>query len=699
MAEPTTAGRDFLLEIGTEELPASACRSVLELLPDRAAGLFAAENLELAENSLTVLVSPRRIALLIEGLPETQAPRETAQRGPAAAAAFDAEGRPTKAAQGFARARGVTVEELEVREENGREHVFAVSRAEGRPTEELLPGLCARLVREMYFPKNMKWGADLRFSRPVRWLVALYGDEVVPFEAAGLRAGRKSRGHRWLGREIDIPEPSRYVDTMREVKVLVDQREREYQIRSGLENLSAAHGLEAVDPMNKLAEVLYLVEWPTVLGGRFGEDHLRLPDEVLITAMQSHQRYFPLVSAEGGLDHRFLFVSNGDPDCAGTIVAGNERVLEGRIEDAEFSFDKDLATGIEAMAGQLDRVVFHEKVGTMKDKTERLTTLVGYLGAAVGLEGEKIERALEAARLSKADQTSVMIREFADLEGNMGETYARLEGLHEEVAVAIREQYLPEQAGGVAPKTVAGALLATAEKVDNVVAAFAVGEPPSGSKDPYGLRRAAMGMVTIAFYHSLVYDVRSLVEAAFDQLAEFPGLEPRDTVVPLATDFILERLARFLLDNEVSRSAIDAVLPLSSVFQDVRRRAMALDAFRASDAWEDLVTVHTRASNLARKLEPGQEGQVSRDLFEEQAERELYQAYLQASSAVAELIDKQDYYDALERLAGLRPAVDRFFDDVLVMAKDEATRVNRLRLLAAIAELEARVALVDRVQA
>ena len=699
MAEPTTAGRDFLLEIGTEELPASACRSVLELLPERAAGLFAAENLELAENSLRVLVSPRRIALLIEGLPETQAPRETAQRGPAAAAAFDAEGRPTKAAQGFARARGVTVEELEVREENGREHVFAVSRAEGRPTSCSWGSTSHAPGGHIGRAEAPPWGADLRFSRPVRWLVALYGDEVVPFEAAGLRAGRKSRGHRWLGREIDILEPSRYVDTMREVKVLVDQREREYQIRTGLESLSAAHGLEAVDPMNKLAEVLYLVEWPTVLEGRFGEGHLRLPDEVLITAMQSHQRYFPLVSAEGGLDHRFLFVSNGDPDCAGTIVAGNERVLEGRIEDAEFSFDKDLATGIEAMAGQLDRVVFHEKVGTMKDKTERLTTLVGYLGAAAGLEGEKIERALEAARLSKADQTSVMIREFADLEGNMGETYARLEGLHEEVAVAIREQYLPEQAGGVAPKTVAGALLATVEKVDNVVAAFAVGEPPSGSKDPYGLRRAAMGMVTIAFYHSLVYDVRSLVEAAFDQLAEFPGLEPRETVVPLATDFILERLARFLLDNEVSRSAIDAVLPLSSVFQDVRRRAMALDAFSASDAWEDLVTVHTRASNLARKLEPGQEGQVSRDLFEEQAERELYQAYLQAFTTVAELIDKQDYYDALERLAGLRPAVDRFFDDVLVMAKDEATRVNRLRLLAAIAELEARVALVDRVQA
>ncbi|HZK48617.1 MAG TPA: glycine--tRNA ligase subunit beta [Thermoleophilia bacterium] len=692
--------RDFLIEIGTEELPASACGAVLRLLPERVAGLFAADDIDLETGSLRVMVSPRRIAVLITAVPEIQTPRENVQRGPAVEAAFGPDGAPTKAAEGFARAKGVAVGDLQVREENGRGYVFAVSRSEGRATADLLPDICVKIVRDMYFPKNMRWGSrELRFSRPMRSLAALFGDDIVPFEVAGVVSGRASCGHRWLGSAIGLSTPAAYVEALRSVRVMVDHEEREAFLRSELDRLAGERGLTWADPMGKMNEVLYLVEWPTVLEGSFGDEHLRLPADVLVTAMQSHQRYFPLIDPSGALACTFLYVSNGDPAFAPQITAGNERVLEGRIEDAEFSFDKDLASGLEHMAGELDRVVFHVKIGTMADKCDRLVTLVAALAAAVGAPEDSKTHALEAARLAKADQVSVMVREFADLEGVMGETYALIEGFPGEVAQAIREQYLPDAAGGVAPRTVAGALLATAEKVDNIVGAFACGEPPSGSKDPYGLRRAAMGMVTIAFLHGFEYDVRALVRTAYAQLERFPQIIGADQVVPDAVDFIKERLAKSLTDSGVARDAVEAVLPTSDGFADLRSRAVALESFRGSDGWDDLVVTFTRPSNLARKLPAEASGvAVDPDLFVEDAERGLHEAWVDVDARCVELTAAGDHLSALGVLASLRAPLDRFFDVVLVMAEDEAVRLNRLRLLEGIAASVGRVARLDRLQ-
>lgn len=692
--------RDFLLEIGVEELPASACAAVLRLLPERAAGLFAAADIDLAPQSLRVMVSPRRIAVLVEAMPDMQTHRENAQRGPAVEAAFDAQGVATPAAAGFARARGVAVEDLQVREENGRSFVFAVSRSGGRPTSDLLPEICTKIVRDMYFPKNMRWGSkELRFSRPMRGLVALFGDDVVPFEVAGVVSGRAGRGHRWLGGDVELTSPAGYVETMRSVKVMVDHEEREAFLRAELDRLSGERGLTWIDPMDKLHEVLYLVEWPTVLWGAFGERHLRLPEDVLVTAMQSHQRYFPLLDADGALDCTFLYVSNGDPAFADQITAGNERVLRGRIEDAEFSFDKDLVMGLEQMALGLARVVFHVKIGTMADKTTRVVALTGYLAGVTGVAADAAAHALEAARLAKADQVSVMVREFADLEGAMGETYARIEGFPADVAQAIREQYLPDAAGGDPPRSVAGALLATAEKVDNVVAAFACGEPPSGSKDPYGLRRAAMGMVTISFTHGFEYDVRALVSAAYAGFERFPGLVGAERVIAEATEFIKDRLAKFLADNGIARDAVEAALPTSDVFAEVRKRAAALDAFRGAEAWDDLVVTATRPSNLAKKLPEDAAGvPVDPALFREDAEGALHEAWLAVDARTAELSSAGEHHEVLVALASLRPVVDGFFQDVLVMADDEAVRLNRLRLLASVAVTVRRAAHLELLQ-
>jgi glycyl-tRNA synthetase len=699
--------RDFLLEIGVEEMPASACRAAIDLLPERVAGLFSAEGVAVEAKDVNVMVSPRRIAVLISGVPGEQAPREIVQRGPAFEAAFDTEGRPTKACEGFARAKGVSPAELQVREEAGRRFVYYVTQSESRPTAALLPDICLKIVRDMYFPKNMRWGyRDVRFSRPIRWLVALWGNTVVPFGIAGLTTGRTSWGHRWLGGPVKIGRPRDYVDAMRSAGVVVDHRERQRLIWDQLEQVAGEQGLDVIDPNGKMEEVLFLVEKPSVAQGLFAHHHLTLPPEVLITAMQSHQRYFPLVDETGRLSNHFLYVSNGDPAWTKPITAGNERVLQGRIEDAEFSFEKDKTTGLEAMASRLDKIVFHVKAGTMRDKTERLVSLVRHLAEATGTPGQTREHALEAARLAKADQVSVMVREFADLEGVMGEKYALMEGHHVEVAKALREQFLPDAAGGVVPETLPGALLATAEKVDNIVAAFACDEPPSGSKDPYGLRRAAAGMVAIAVRHGLRYDVEKLVERARAGLEKFPGLVERTTVVPEATAFVLERLAKSLTDDGIARDTVDAVLPTSGDFIDLRLRAEALQAFRAGPRWEDLITVYTRPANLARKLPPAAASQVATEslggvspaLFQAEAERLLLGEWWQAAADAATAAGRQDYGGALTILAGLRPVVDRYFDDVLVMADDEPVRLNRLRQLAAVAGTVKSIAWLEYIQ-
>ncbi len=703
MAREDRTPRDFLLEIGVEELPASACKAAIELLPARVAGLFAAESIPVLEEAVQVMVSPRRIGILIENVPGEQAPREIVQRGPAVETAFDQEGRPTKACEGFARAKGVTPSELEIREEAGRKFVYYVTRSEGRPTVALLPELCLRIVRDMYFPKNMRWGyKDLRFARPVRWLVALWGDQVIPFTIAGLQSGRVSRGHRWLGGPVAIARPSEYKEALRRAGVIVDHKEREEYIWTELERAAGEVGLEVIDPADKMAEVLFLVEYPAVAQGLFARRHLVLPSEVLITAMQSHQRYFPLVDEQGNLTNRFLYVMNTDLDNAPQVTAGNERVLQGRIEDAEFSFEKDKVTGLTNMVAQLDKIVFHVKAGTLKDKTERLVALVEHLAEVTDVEAGVQSRALQAAALAKADQVSVMVREFPDLEGVMGEKYALLEGYDQETAAAIREQYLPDAAGGALPKTAAGALLATAEKADNIVAGFACGEPPTGSKDPHGLRRAAAGMVAIALHHGLHYDLESLLQRAYDGLERFPGLVSRETVVPDATVFVLERLSKALTDAGLARGTVEAVLPTSRVIPDLRARAQALQDFRATSAWEDLVTAYTRPANLARQLPSGagvEAGEAIRpELFVAEVERALYEAWASTHEQTVAAVRRGDYPAALAALAALRPVIDRYFDGVLVMTDEEATRLNRLRQLAAVMQTVRLVAWLELAQ-
>jgi glycyl-tRNA synthetase beta chain len=622
----------LLLEIGCEELPATACRE--------AEGQLRARWLpELGEGS--VLVGPRRLALLVPEVAEREPDRWV--KGPP-------EHMREKAAAGFARKQGVSEDDLEVRDG------FLGVVLPGRSIEEVLPERLTEVVSGLAFGKSMVWEkGGLRFSRPVRWLCAKLDEKTIDFEVAGIASGQRTYGHRFGGGEVEIAKAGDYVAALRAAEVEPDQKERRRQIVEGLDAIGGWR-----DPAGVLDEVVFLVESPIVLEGAFDERFLELPGRVVETAMQSHQRYFPLEGA------RFAFVANGgDPE---VVVAGNERVLEGRLEDAHFTFERDLSKGIEALAEQLDSITFVAGAGTFAEKSARLQELVGELGGG--------EASREAARLAKADQAAELVREFPDLEGHIGAEYARLAGFPEAVCAAIDEHYLPDSAEGPLPSTEPGRVLATAERIDNLTVAFAVGQRPTGSRDPHGLRRAAIGLCRLAVEGGLAIDVGALVRRDLGLLVEQQAAvedDPADVA-----DFVFERLEG-LLDAPVEfvRAArAGAVTELGAV----ARLADALAAQASTEEFERAYVAFDRSNRLAGKAD-GAAGSLDASLATDQAELALIEALGDASPRIEAAVAEQDFAGAIAAAAELGPPVDRFFDEVLVMAEDASVRANRLRLL------------------
>ena len=689
---------DLLVEVGCEELPSSACREIIEQAPGLFASSLAALGLE-APPRVELSVAPRRFALVAAGLPEGTASSSRRVRGPSAEAAFDADGAPTKAAQGFARGQGVPVADLVLDDSDGRRFVFAERREEGRPVDELVPDLVARLIGGLRFSKTMRWGdgTGLRFSRPVRWIVAKVDERTVPFELHGLVAGDVSQGHRFLGGPAEISSPSSYHEALEAAAVIADHERRRARIVSDLDAAAAEAGAVWRDPGGKLEEVVFLVEWPSVVTGRFDPRHLKLPPRVLVTAMQGHQRYFPLEDPEGGLRAAFLAVSNGDPAHAGVIARGYEDVLDARLQDAEFSFERDREAGLEALGARLDSIVFHARLGTMADKRDRLVAGVADIAAATGAGDDVAGTAEQAARLAKVDQGAVLVAEFSDLEGYVAAEYARLEGVDEAVARAIEEQYLPEGPDSPLPATEAGAILAAAEKVDNLVGAFAVGEAPTGSKDPYGLRRAGIGLVRIALDRGWDVDPCDLLRPAYGRLAA-QGADlalSEEEAVDAVQAFLADRLAYLLAEEGVSPEAAAAAMgsglggaPSTAAW------ARAIDAAREGDAFASAWTAATRLVRIARKG-PGDE--IAPAPGDDPGEAALRDAVEAARPGIEAGRDARDFGAALDAAAGLAPAVDRFFTDVLVNADDPGVRARRYALVREAAELLGRVADFERV--
>lgn len=669
-------------EIGTEEIPAfdlhRATAQLARLVPD------ALDAVRIPHGEVAVHTTPRRLVAIVEDVAEFTEALEETFRGPSAKIAFDAEGNPTKAAVGFARGKGVDVGALEVREEKGVEYVFATRRVEARDAAELLPEVLEGVIAGIAWPKSCRWGSTSEyFSRPVRWIVAMLDERVVPVRFAGLEAGNLTRGHRFLSPgPHEVPTASALLDVLEGAHVVTSEQARERAIREGVARIEEECGARAELPEKTLLEVVNLCEQPTVLAGAFDEEFLQVPEEIIVDAMLMHQRYFPLYDEDGKLTNRFIVVSNGDPACAATIADGNERVVRARLSDAKFFYEEDLKRPLEAYVERLDEVVFQESLGTMRAKAERITALARHLAADAGLSAADAAVAERAAHLAKADLVTSAVVEFTSVQGVMGSYYAAACGEGDKVARAIADHYRPRFAGDALPASAAGRIVAMADKLDTICGLIAAGQGPTGSSDPFALRRSALGILSMLLDEGLPLRV-GLVRAIDAALASYAAQGvafDAQAVREEVADFFIARAKVLLRDEGRAPDTIDAVLA-AGVREPVEfaSRVRALDAAREGDpdAFADLATAFARANNL-RDASLGAE--VDEGLLSE-VERALSCAVAQAESRVGSALAADDYPSALAELAGLRKPVDAFFEGVMVMDEDRALRENRLRLL------------------
>lgn len=676
--------KTLLLEIGTEEVPAHVMPGILSQLKENAAKTF--EELRIEYKNIKTLGTPRRSALLVEGLAEQQADLSKENRGPAVNIAFDADGNPTKAAQGFARGQGVKPEELVTKDG----YVYAMVHEKGGQTVDLLGDTLKGLVDGLNFPNNMHWAdLDYKFIRPLRWLVALYGQEVIDFEVANVKSGRTSRGHRFLSEgDFEIANAEDYVEACRKASIIVDQNERCEMIRQQIAEVAAANGGQAEVNEDLLEEVLYLVEYPTALCGKFDEKYLALPAEAVITPMRDHQRYFPVLK-DGKLLPLFITIRNGGKEHLETVQHGNERVLRARLEDAQFFFDEDRKKTLEQHGEKLKTVVFQDGLGTIYDKALRLEVLAGYIADAIGANEQDKKDAVRAAKLAKADLVTGMVTEFTELQGVMGREYALLDGETKAVAQAIDEHYMPRFAGDSQPASVAGRIVSLADKIDTIVGTFSRGLIPTGSQDPFALRRQALGIVNMlkeAQYH---ISLSQLVAKAME-LLKIADAGQQAKLQNDVADFMKLRLKNVLADADIRYDVVEAVFVTVDDIYGVFLRAQAVNEAVKQDM-EKTIQAFVRTGNIARKAEDVQAA-VEADILAEQVEKDLYKAYEVAASKVEKEIVAQDYAGAIATLSQLAAPIDAFFDGVMVMDKDEKIKNNRLGLLKLVDNLICQVA-------
>lgn len=680
--------RTLAFEIGTEEIPAFDLAGAVKQLSTMVPSLL--DDAAIPHGAVKIFSSPRRLIVIAEEIPEATEEKNEVFKGPSAKIAFDAEGNPTKAAQGFARGKGVDPSSLVV--EDG--YVYARTHTPSVNVASLLSSVLNKIIHGLSWPRSQRWGVQSEyFTRPVRWIVALFGNEVIDFTFAGLVAGRTTYGHRFLAPgPFEVADADSLVDVVRSASVIPSEAEREQVIREGVAKAEAETGFTAVLHPKTLVEVINLAEYPTVLVGTFDEEFLKVPEEIIVDAMLVHQRYFPLYDKDGKLTNRFIVVSNGDPACAETIVDGNERVVRARLYDAKFFYDEDLKQPLESYVDHLGEVVFQEKLGTMLDKTNRIQRLADHLAEDAGLAGQDLSDVERAARLCKADLVTSAVVEFTSVQGVMGSYYAAASGETAQVAQAIEQHYRPRFAGDEAPDTVVGKIAAIADKLDTVCGLFAVGQGPTGSSDPFALRRSAIGIVAMlsgkdAVEVSLVAAIDAALASYAQQGIEFDTDAVRRDVI----EFFITRTKVMMRDAGNSIDAIDAVLS-AGIQEPVEliNRVSALEAARSEqpEVFEDLATAYARANNLCdSKL--GTE--VNEGLLSE-VEQALVRAVCQAESNVASALENNNYAAALSELAALRKPIDLFFENTMVMDEDQALRENRLRLLNSFVAVFANVA-------
>lgn len=694
----------LLFEIGTEEIPAKFMPDILKQLKELAAAKM--QELRIPFEDITVYGTPRRMAFIADGVAETQADVVVEAKGPSVKIAY-VSGAPSKAAQGFARGQGVDVKDLVVRDN----YVYAVKHLAGQPVVELLPGLLMDILTSLSFPKTMRWADyEFRFVRPIRWMVALFGDQIIPVEICGVKSGKFSMGHRFMQQSlkaaaesqgllsaalskvgnkvysalagvkgaVEIPSAGDYKKVMYDNFVMVDQDERRALILQQIKDLAAQNGGEAEINEDLLEEVNYLVEWPTALCGKFEEKFLSLPKECIITPMREHQRYFPVLDEDGNLLNKFITVRNGGSEHLDIVTHGNERVLRARLSDAEFFFNEDRATKLEDRLEKLKTVSFQEGLGNMYDKSERLVKMAEMLRFAINtpVDEEELRR---CALLCKTDLVTGMVIEFTELQGVMGREYALLDGEKPEVATGIFEHYLPRFAGDALPATTIGRIVGIGDKLDNICATFSRGLAPTGSQDPYALRRQALGVINILLDANYHISLAKIIAGTLYLL----DIKPEETgkLVPQIMEFFKQRLRNLLMDQGIRYDVIDAVFAdkRNDDMVDLAVRCKALAAYVEAGNAEPLVQVSVRVSNLCKKIE--KEVAISGALFKDESENKLHEVVAAVSKEIIPEIVLYDYAAVLKAGEKVIEPVNTFFDNVMVMDEDENVKNNRLAML------------------
>lgn len=694
----------LLFEIGTEEIPAKFMPGILKQLKELAAAKM--QELRIPFEDITVYGTPRRMAFIADGVAETQADVVVEAKGPSVKIAY-VSGAPSKAAQGFARGQGVDVKDLVVRDN----YVYAVKHLAGQPVVELLPGLLMDILTSLSFPKTMRWADyEFRFVRPIRWMVALFGDQIIPVEICGVKSGKFSMGHRFMQQSlkaaaesqgllsaalskvgnkvysalagvkgaVEIPSAGDYKKVMYDNFVMVEQDERRALILQQIKDLAAQNGGEAEINEDLLEEVNYLVEWPTALCGKFEEKFLSLPKECIITPMREHQRYFPVLDEDGNLLNKFITVRNGGSEHLDIVTHGNERVLRARLSDAEFFFNEDRATKLEDRLEKLKTVSFQEGLGNMYDKSERLVKMAEMLRFAINtpVDEEELRR---CALLCKTDLVTGMVIEFTELQGVMGREYALLDGEKPEVATGIFEHYLPRFAGDALPATTIGRIVGIGDKLDNICATFSRGLAPTGSQDPYALRRQALGVINILLDANYHISLAKIIAGTLYLL----DIKPEETgkLVPQIMEFFKQRLRNLLMDQGIRYDVIDAVFAdkRNDDMVDLAVRCKALAAYVEAGNAEPLVQVSVRVSNLCKKIE--KEVAISGALFKDESENKLHEVVAAVSKEIIPEIVLYDYAAVLKAGEKVIEPVNTFFDNVMVMDEDENVKNNRLAML------------------
>jgi len=684
--------KDILLEIGLEELPARFVTNSMNQLADKVKTWLEAKQIQYGE--LQAFSTPRRLTVLVKAVAEAQADIHEEAKGPARKIAQNEAGEWTKAAIGFSRGQGMTVDDIYFKEINGVEYAHVKKFVEGQETFALLPEL-KDIIVSLTFPKNMRWADnDLRYIRPIKWITALFGQEVIPFTITNVETARHSQGHRFLGSELEFTEPQAYEQEMAKQYVVVDPLKRKNTILEQLKKLEEENNWEIPVDQGLLEEVNNLVEYPTALYGTFEQEYLELPEEVLITSMKEHQRYFPVKSKTGELLPYFVTVRNGGADFLENVAKGNEKVLRARLSDAAFFYREDQKMAIDHALNKLKSIVYHEEIGTLSEKTARVQRLTNILSSKLDFSAEQKENASRAAEICKFDLVTNMVYEFPELQGFMGEKYARQKGEAEAVSIAINEHYMPRNAEDSVPSTEVGAVLSIAEKVDTISSFFAIGLIPSGSQDPYALRRQATGVVQILLHKNWQIDLEEILSQSLS-LLESDGVlkEGLESIKQELISFFKLRLKHLMQEKGIRYDLIDAVLGNNiGVVSSLITRAQVLEEKRTEADFKENMEALSRVLNIASKAEGISEIQES--LFENNDEHKLYEKYQTVKAQLEGSVTESEYYDLL---VSLKSEINQYFDHTMIMADDAAVKQNRLSQMVKLSMLIKKFANVNEI--